>query len=137
MHHTQPVTYFTSTFVPADDDRVPDLETDRRALCFESLTEAQKRWIPIRGMSAKARGCRPQGGMAWNGRSKHPQSMQVPPDLASRVSTLAARSGRSPEAFLREAISHLIESAAPVCAALEDAQQTGFVPQPQSFSVYE
>jgi predicted transcriptional regulator len=63
--------------------------------------------------------------------------MQVPPDLASRLSRLAATSGRSPEAFLREAISRLIESAAPDCAALEDAQHTGFVPQPQSFSVYE
>jgi predicted transcriptional regulator len=63
--------------------------------------------------------------------------MQVPPDLASRVSNLAARSGRSPEAFLREAISRLIESAAPACTVPEDAQHTGFVPQPQSFSVYE
>jgi predicted transcriptional regulator len=63
--------------------------------------------------------------------------MQVPPDLASRLSRLAATSGRSPEAFLREAISHLIESAAPGCAGAEDAQHTGFVPQPQSFSVYE
>jgi hypothetical protein len=42
MHHTQPVTYFTSTFVPADDDRVPDLETDPSASCFQLLTVAQK-----------------------------------------------------------------------------------------------
>jgi predicted transcriptional regulator len=65
------------------------------------------------------------------------RAMQVPPDLASRLSRLATGSGRSPEAFLREAISRLIESAAPACAAPEDAQHTGFVPQPQSFSVYE
>lgn len=63
--------------------------------------------------------------------------MQVPPDLASRLSKLAATSGRSPELFLREAISRLIESAGPVCALAEDAPQAGFVPQPQSFSVYE
>jgi predicted transcriptional regulator len=63
--------------------------------------------------------------------------MQVPPDLAFRLSRLAATSGRSPEAFLREAISRLIESAASPCAVLEDAPHSGFVPQPQRFSVYE
>jgi len=75
--------------------------------------------------------------MAWERVVEACSEYAGAPDLASRVSTLAARSGRSPEAFLREAISHLIESAAPACAALDDAQQTGFVPQPQSFSVYE
>ena len=64
--------------------------------------------------------------------------MQVPPDLASRLSSVAVLSGRSPEAFLREAISRLIESTAPTLAPVEDGpQHTGFVPQPQSFSVYE
>lgn len=47
-------------------------------------------------------------------------------------------SGRSPEAFLREAINRLIDSTAPPLAPLEDGpQHNGFVPQPQSFSVYE
>ena len=64
--------------------------------------------------------------------------MQVPPDLASRLSSVAVLSGRSPEAFLREAISRLIDSTAPTLAPVEDGpQHTGFVPQPQSFSVYE
>ena len=64
--------------------------------------------------------------------------MQVPPDLASRLSSVAILSGRSPEAFLREAISRLIDSTAPTLAPVEDGtQHTGFVPQPQSFSVYE
>jgi hypothetical protein len=75
--------------------------------------------------------------MAWTEYSQHAQSMQVPPDLASRLASLASLSGRSPEAFLREAISRLIESAVPTCAASGDAQHPGFVPQPQSFSVYE
>jgi hypothetical protein len=64
--------------------------------------------------------------------------MQVPPDLASQLSSVATLSGRSPEAFLREAISRLIESTIPTPSALEQApQRAGFVPQPQSFSVYE
>jgi hypothetical protein len=64
--------------------------------------------------------------------------MQVPPDLASRLSKIALSSGRSPEAFLREAISRLIESAGPGFALVEERQQpAGFVPQPQTFSVYE
>jgi predicted transcriptional regulator len=64
--------------------------------------------------------------------------MQVPPDLASQLSTIAISSGRSPEAFLREAISRLIESSGYTLATLEAAtQHSGFVPQPLSFSVYE
>lgn len=64
--------------------------------------------------------------------------MQVPPDLASRLSSVAVRSGRSPEAFLREAINRLIDSTATPLAPLEDGpQRSGFVPQTQSFSVYE
>ncbi|MFL6304897.1 MAG: hypothetical protein ACJ72H_15300 [Candidatus Sulfotelmatobacter sp.] len=64
--------------------------------------------------------------------------MQVPVDLASRLSSVAISSGRSPEAFLREAISRLIESTVESLAAFEDApQHAGFVPQPQRFSVYE
>jgi predicted transcriptional regulator len=64
--------------------------------------------------------------------------MQVPPDLASRLSSVAVLSGCSLEAFLREAISQLIESTMQTLAACEDApQHPGFVPQPQSFSVYE
>jgi hypothetical protein len=47
-------------------------------------------------------------------------------------------SGQTPEAFLREAISRWIESTAPArAAALEQARQGGFLPQPQRFSVYE
>jgi predicted transcriptional regulator len=65
--------------------------------------------------------------------------MQVPPDLATRLSTAAVLSGRSPEMFLREAINQLIESTMPVLAVFEETPQhhAGFVPQPQSFSVYE
>jgi hypothetical protein len=65
--------------------------------------------------------------------------MQVPFDLASRLSSAALLSGRSPEDLLREAINHLIESAAPAADLLGEMQQlhSGFVPQPQSFSVYE
>lgn len=64
--------------------------------------------------------------------------MQVPPDLASRLSSVAVSSGRSPETLLREAISRLIESTVESLAVFEDAHQhVGFVPQPQGFSVYE
>ena len=64
--------------------------------------------------------------------------MQVPSDLAARLSSVAISSGRSPEAFLREAISRLIESTLETVAAFDEApQHAGFVPQPQSFSVYE
>jgi hypothetical protein len=64
--------------------------------------------------------------------------MQVPRDLTSRLSTAAISSGRSPEAFLREAVSRLIESTVESLATFEDVpQHAGFVPQPQSFSVYE
>jgi predicted transcriptional regulator len=72
--------------------------------------------------------------------------MQVPPDLASRLSSVALLSGRSPEAFLREAISRLIDEIVPTAGALDDAighalddatGHAGFVPQPQRFSVYE
>jgi hypothetical protein len=66
-------------------------------------------------------------------------SMQVPPDLASQLSNIAVSSGRSPEAFLREAISRLIESTAHTRPRPDEApqQHSGFVPQPLSFSVYE
>jgi hypothetical protein len=65
--------------------------------------------------------------------------MQVPFDLASRLSSAALISGRSPEDLLREAVNRLIESAAPAADLLGEMQQLhgGFVPQPQSFSVYE
>ena len=64
--------------------------------------------------------------------------MQVPPDLASRLSNIALSSGRSPEAFLREAISRLIESTVPAFAMEEERHQpASFVPQPHTFSVYE
>lgn len=70
--------------------------------------------------------------------------MQVPSDLASRLSRLALTSGRSPEALLREAIIHLVENAAQTptaetLAALNETPHlhTGFAPRPQSFSVYE
>jgi predicted transcriptional regulator len=65
--------------------------------------------------------------------------MQVPSDLASRLSSAALLSGRSPEALLREAVNRWIESDAPAADALGEMRQLqgGFVPQPQSFSVYE
>jgi hypothetical protein len=63
--------------------------------------------------------------------------MQVPNDLASRLSAAAHLSGQSPEAFLREAISRLIESTLSSCTAAEEAQPSGFVPIPQRFSIYE
>ena len=64
--------------------------------------------------------------------------MQVPPDLASRLSTIALLSGRSPEAFLREAILRMIDGTVVTLSTLEETpQQTGFVPQLRSFSVYE
>ena len=76
--------------------------------------------------------------MAANRRTSEAHGMQVPHDLASRLSSVAMSSGRAPEALLREAISRLIESTAESRAAYEGAAQpTGFVPQPQSFSVYE
>lgn len=89
---------------------------------------------------------RPQCGMAPDPKGLEAHTMQVPPDLASRLSKLAVLSRRSPEALLREAISRLIEIAeeaatpsAQTFAALGDTPQlhSGFVPQPQSFSVYE
>jgi len=64
--------------------------------------------------------------------------MQVPPDLASRLSSVAMLSGRSPEAFLREAILRMIDGTVVTLSTFEETpQQTGFVPQPHSFSVYE
>jgi predicted transcriptional regulator len=66
--------------------------------------------------------------------------MLVPPDLASRLSSVAAFAGRPPEALLREAVSRLIESTGQTLAmpANEAPQRhTGFVPQPQGFSIYE
>jgi predicted DNA-binding protein len=76
--------------------------------------------------------------MAASSRVSDPLFMQVPHDLASRLSSVAVSSGRSPEAFLREAISRLIESTAESLVVFEDApQHTEFVPQPQRFCVYE
>jgi hypothetical protein len=47
-------------------------------------------------------------------------------------------SGRSPEAFLREAVTRLIESTARTLVIFDETpQHAGFVPQPQGFSVYE
>ena len=64
--------------------------------------------------------------------------MQVPSDLASQLSSVAVLAGRSPEAFLREAITRLIESTARTLHPVDEMpQHAGFVPQPQSFSVYE
>jgi predicted transcriptional regulator len=65
--------------------------------------------------------------------------MQVPFDLASRLSRVALLSGRSREDLLREAVTRWIESAAPAADLLGEMRQLqgGFVPQPQSFSVYE
>jgi hypothetical protein len=65
--------------------------------------------------------------------------MQVPYDLASRLSSAALISGRSPEDLLREAIDRLIETTVPAPDLLGEMRQLqgGFVPQPQSFSVYE
>lgn len=64
--------------------------------------------------------------------------MQVPPDLATRLASAAQSSGRSPEAFLREAVSQLIESMGNRHATLREPDpQSDFVPQPQRFSIYE
>jgi hypothetical protein len=64
--------------------------------------------------------------------------MQVPPDLASQLSSVAVSSGRSPEAFLREAVTRLIENTSHTPVSFEETRQhAGFVPQPQTFSVYE
>jgi predicted transcriptional regulator len=64
--------------------------------------------------------------------------MQVPSDLAFRLSSVAIARGSSPEAFLREAISRLIESTLETLAAFDEVpQHAGFVPQPQGFSIYE
>jgi predicted transcriptional regulator len=64
--------------------------------------------------------------------------MRVPPDLTSRLSSVAMSSGRSPESLLREAIIRMIDGTVAMVPTLEDTpQQTEFVPQPQSFSVYE
>jgi hypothetical protein len=91
-------------------------------------------------------GRRPQGGIALDPKGLEAHTMQVPSDLASRLLKLAVSSRRSPEALLREAISRLIvsteEAAGPSAqtfAALGETPQlhSGFVPQPQSFSVYE
>ena len=74
--------------------------------------------------------------------------MQVPPDLASRLASAALMSGGSPETLLREAINRMLEGAGRSSVLLAATlvlpsgregtpQQSGFVPQPQSFSVYE
>ena len=74
--------------------------------------------------------------------------MQVPPDLAARLASAALMCGRSPETLLREAISRLLDGAGPSSVLMTATllppvggdgtpQQGGFVPQPQSFSVYE
>jgi hypothetical protein len=76
--------------------------------------------------------------MATRSRGSEAHPMQVPSDLASRLSSVAIACGRSPEAFLHEAISRLIESTLETLAVFEEVpQHTGFVPQPQRFSVYE
>jgi predicted transcriptional regulator len=75
--------------------------------------------------------------MGFEATSQQANSMRVPHDLASRLSTAAHLSGQSPEAFLREAISRLIDSTTSSCNAVEQAHHGGFVPQPQTFSIYE
>ena len=76
--------------------------------------------------------------MAAGSRVSEADGMQVPADLASRLSSVAISSGRSPEMFLREAIDRLIQSTVESPGSFEDApQHAGFVPQRQSFSVYE
>jgi predicted DNA-binding protein len=76
--------------------------------------------------------------MAARSRGSEAHLMQVPSDLASRLSSVAISCGRSPEALLREAISQLIESTLETLAAFDEVpQHSGFVPQRQSFSVYE
>jgi hypothetical protein len=82
----------------------------------------------------------PDHNVVWDSRLTADRlllSMQVPPDLASQLSSVAVLSGRSPEAFLRQAILQLIESTARTLVTFEETPQHGFVPQPQSFSVYE
>jgi hypothetical protein len=97
--------------------------------------------LPIRGFEGNQRSESADHNVVWSS----PRSavklvlMQVPFDLASRLSSAALMSGRSPEDLLREAINRLIESAAPAADLLGEMKQLkgGFVPQPQSFSVYE
>ena len=64
--------------------------------------------------------------------------MQVPPDLATRLTSAAQSTGRSPEAFLREAVSRFIESATYTSLPVREIDpQSDFVPQPPRFSIYE
>jgi hypothetical protein len=53
--------------------------------------------------------------------------------------TAGILSGRSPEDLLREAVNRWIENDAPAAKVLGEMRPLpgGFVPQPQSFSVYE
>ena len=73
--------------------------------------------------------------------------MQLPPDLAQRISCLAQSCGRSPESFLRDALSVWMEGglslpAPPIPETLETLESSSdlhrrFVPQHAAFSVYE
>lgn len=65
------------------------------------------------------------------------QIMQVPPDLASRLSAAALLREQSPEAILREAISRWIETNAAASGAMDRTERKDFLPQPLRFSVYE
>jgi hypothetical protein len=115
-----------------------------KAPFFSHLHQAPPRMptgLPIRGSGVISEGG--QQTTTWYGPAPQVRwkliLMQVPFDLASRLSSAALLSGRSPEDLLREAINRLIESAAPAADLLGEIQQlqSGFVPQPQSFSVYE
>src|SRR3954471_16805404 len=104
--------------------------------------------VPVTEREITHRVVRPQRGMAPMGARWKARSMQVPPDLASRLSSAALMCGCSPETLLREGISRLLDGADPSSVLMArtllppggrdgSPQQSGFVPQPQSFSVYE
>ena len=94
--------------------------------------------FPSAGESRQEAANRPQRGMAADLITHEAWWMQVPPDLVMRITTAARSSGRSPEAFLREAVCRLIESTVQTVPSLgELPNQTGFIPQSPRFSVYE
>jgi hypothetical protein len=122
----------------------PKMKTAGKRLSFKHLHQAPMR-VPT-GLPIRERGVISEAGQqttTWYGPAPRARwkliLMQVPFDLASRLSSAALLSGRSPEDLLREAIHRVIESAAPAADLLGEMQQlqSGFVPQPQSFSVYE
>ncbi len=76
------------------------------------------------------------------GGRRHAEAMQVPVDLADRLTRLAHERGKVPQMLLREALRQWMEEVASAYPATEprpgDAQPyPAFVPQTGAFSVYE